>query len=145
VVIDGYQINCKWLPVNDNGRNLLIADGKTYEVFCRFQNDKYEVTISNLKFSVSVEEEKKRALKKLIHAEADKPDLVEVKSPMPGLIARVEVKEGDFVQRGESLVIIEAMKMENEISAPSAGVVTQIFAKEKHSVEKSAVLMVLQK
>ncbi|TVR65147.1 MAG: biotin/lipoyl-binding protein [Gemmatimonadales bacterium] len=64
-----------------------------------------------------------------------------LKAPMPGLVVRVEVEEGQEVQAGDSLIIVEAMKMENELRASAPGVVTRIVAEVGAAVEKDAVLM----
>ena len=61
-------------------------------------------------------------------------------SPMPGTILKVNVKEGDTVKAGDSVVILEAMKMENDITAPKDGVVKKIFVNEKQTVAKCEAL-----
>lgn len=67
-----------------------------------------------------------------------------VKAQMPGLVARVSVSVGDKVKRSDPVVVLEAMKMENEIRVPVDGVVKEIRVKERDSVEKGAVLLVLE-
>jgi pyruvate carboxylase subunit B len=62
---------------------------------------------------------------------------------MPGMIIRYEVKEGDAVKEGDVVLILEAMKMENSITSPSAGVVKQINCKDGQSVQKGDVLAVV--
>ena len=66
-----------------------------------------------------------------------------VNSPMPGTILRVEVKEGDAVKSGQLLVVLEAMKMENEILAPKDGTVTQVVVIKGSHVETGSPLIVL--
>lgn len=61
-------------------------------------------------------------------------------SPMPGTILKVNVKEGDTVKAGDSVVILEAMKMENDITAPKDGVVKKLFVSEKQAVAKGEAL-----
>ena len=61
-------------------------------------------------------------------------------SPMPGTILKVNVKEGDTVKAGDSVVILEAMKMENDITAPRDGVVKALFVSEKQAVAKGDAL-----
>ena len=61
-------------------------------------------------------------------------------SPMPGTILKVNVKEGDTVKAGDSVVILEAMKMENDITAPKDGVVKKLFVFEKQAVAKGEAL-----
>ena len=66
-----------------------------------------------------------------------------LESPMPGMIIRYEVKEGDTVKEGDVVMILEAMKMENSILAPASGTVKQICCKEAQSVQKGDVLAVI--
>ena len=66
-----------------------------------------------------------------------------MESPMPGIVLQVLVKKGDTVKRGQKVLILEAMKMENEISAPAGGTVREIRAREGDSVNTGDVLIVL--
>ena len=66
-----------------------------------------------------------------------------VNAPMPGNIVRVEVKQGDTVKAGQILVILEAMKMQNEIVAPKDGTVAQVVVNTGDKVDTGAALVVL--
>ncbi|HOI95848.1 MAG TPA: pyruvate carboxylase subunit B [Syntrophobacter fumaroxidans] len=66
-----------------------------------------------------------------------------LEAPMPGMVIRYEVKEGDSVKEGDVVMILEAMKMENSITAPAAGVIKQICCKDGQSVQKGDVLAVI--
>jgi glutaconyl-CoA/methylmalonyl-CoA decarboxylase subunit gamma len=68
---------------------------------------------------------------------------VSVRAPIPGRVARVQVKPGDEVPAGGALVVLEAMKMENEIRAPRAGAVSEIRCAEGATVESGQVLVIL--
>ena len=67
-----------------------------------------------------------------------------VLAPMPGKIMAVRVKEGDKVSKGDILVILEAMKMENEVISQKDGIVKEVRVKVGDSVDKGAVLMVIE-
>ena len=67
-----------------------------------------------------------------------------VASPMPGVILNVKVTQGQAVKKGDVLIILEAMKMENEISAPKDGTVAQIVTAKGANVDTGAPLIVLQ-
>jgi acetyl-CoA carboxylase biotin carboxyl carrier protein len=69
---------------------------------------------------------------------------IEVQAPMPGNIIEILVNVGDEVIEDDELLILEAMKMENPICAPSAGVVKEIRVKEKDAVEVDQVLVILE-
>ena len=66
-----------------------------------------------------------------------------VNAPMPGNILKVNVKTGDAVKAGQVLVVLEAMKMENEIMAPKAGTVTQVLVSKGSTVDTGAPLVVI--
>jgi biotin carboxyl carrier protein len=65
----------------------------------------------------------------------------EVRAPMPGLISEILVKEGEEVKQGASLIILEAMKMENVIKSPGDGVISEIKVQKGSSVEKNQILI----
>jgi biotin carboxyl carrier protein len=67
-----------------------------------------------------------------------------VRAPMPGLVLVLEVGEGDPVEKGQGILIIEAMKMENEIRAPIAGVVRRLSVSAGDAVERDALLCVVE-
>jgi len=60
---------------------------------------------------------------------------------MPGLVRQVYVKEGDLITKGDSLIILEAMKMENVLKSPLDGIVSELFVKPGESVEKNQILL----
>ena len=78
-----------------------------------------------------------------LHKPASLANAAAVMSPLPGLIQKVLVKVGDQVTAGQNLLIMEAMKMENEIQAKSAGTVTAVNVKEGDSVEEGIELVVI--
>ena len=63
---------------------------------------------------------------------------------MPGNIMRVDVKEGDSIKKGDVIVILEAMKMENEIMAPHDGTVTSVMVKKGDTVDTGALIATIQ-
>ena len=114
---------------------------------------KYKVTLNQKVYEVEVEAGKAVLLDEYeacapapAAAPAAKVDLKAgepVKSPMPGNIIRVEVKEGDQIKAGQLLVVLEAMKMENEILAPHDGTVAQVIVSKGSTVETDSPLIVL--
>jgi biotin carboxyl carrier protein len=64
----------------------------------------------------------------------------EVKAPMPGMILKIKKQKGELISKGESIMILEAMKMENDLKSPASGVIKNIFVKENTAVEKGTVL-----
>ena len=68
---------------------------------------------------------------------------VQIKSPMPGLIVATPVSEGQAVKKGQTVVVLESMKMENELKAPRDGTVTAVKVVPRQNVEQHQVLVVL--
>lgn len=66
-----------------------------------------------------------------------------IKSPLPGVILEIKVKEGDTVKRGQTLLVLEAMKMENDITAPCDGTVAQICTNQGATVDTGDALIVI--
>ncbi|NIR48678.1 biotin/lipoyl-binding protein [candidate division KSB1 bacterium] len=131
-------------PLGGANHFLLLVDNRPYELFIEPGEEGYRVQLKDRRYAVEIEDERSRAIRKLIKADSKSHGQVEVKSPMPGLIMQITAHEGQKVYRGDSLAIIEAMKMENEIRSATDGVVKKVFKKEKESVEKDTILMVIE-
>lgn len=70
--------------------------------------------------------------------------LKQVISPMPGMVLKVLVREGEEIKEGQSVIVLEAMKMENVLSAPMQGSVSKIHVQEKKNVDKGQILVELE-
>ena len=70
--------------------------------------------------------------------------VLDLKAPMPGLVLNILVSEGDTIAKGDALIVLEAMKMENIIKSPTAGVIKKIHAVKATAVEKSELLISFQ-
>ena len=111
---------------------------------------KFAITVNGQSYEVEVEEIDAKAVKAAPAPESPKEapkaepkpagNGEKVTSPMPGNILSVAVKEGDTVKEGQQLMILEAMKMENEILAPCAGKVTSVAVAKGSTVESGSLL-----
>jgi pyruvate carboxylase subunit B len=90
-----------------------------------------------------VVDERTRALREMTGGHEVEAELT-VTAPMPGLVVRLEVQLGDRVKAGQGVIIVEAMKMENELKAPGDGVVARIEVEPGQAVEKGSILLVLE-
>jgi biotin carboxyl carrier protein len=91
-------------------------------------------------WEAEVVDERTRRLQEMTAAGRADGGHVTVKAPMPGLVLRVEVESGARVAKGQGLVVLEAMKMENELTAPMAGVVSAIHVRAGEAVAKGTPL-----
>lgn len=96
------------------------------------------------RFEVEVVDERTRDILALTGRKAAPAGAGIVRAPMPGLVVRVAVTPGQAVDAGAGLVVVEAMKMENELRSPRAGRVTEVRAVEGALVDANAVLIVLE-
>lgn len=105
---------------------------------------RYALWVDGYRFDAEALDERTRAIRDLSAASAAPPGPVPVRAPMPGLIVRVNVKPGDDVEAGQGVVVMEAMKMENELRATAAGKVKSVEVGPGATVEKGALLVALE-
>jgi biotin carboxyl carrier protein len=92
-------------------------------------------------YEVEVTDERSRRLANAFMAFGDTGGEVSIRAPMPGLIVRVAVEEGQAVSKGETLMILESMKMENELKSPRDGTIHRILVSAGENVEQNKVLV----
>jgi pyruvate carboxylase subunit B len=105
----------------------------------------YVLWLDGFVYDVEALDERMRTIRDLAAAAAPPSGPAPVVAPMPGLIVRVHVTPGDVVTAGQGLVVMEAMKMENELRAQGDGVVKAVLVTPGTAVEKGAVLVELQR
>jgi biotin carboxyl carrier protein len=135
--------------VGSGGRYSLLIAGKTYDIFARRLtqpeqkgNETYEIFIAGQRFEVQVEDERARLLAGLTGA-ASHSGVVTVHAPMPGLVIAVTVEAGATVTTGQTVVILEAMKMENDLSSPLSGTVQEIRVTQGQTVDQGEALIII--
>ena len=104
----------------------------------------YTLWLDGWRFEAEALDERTQAIRDLSGAAAGPAGPAPLKAPMPGLIVRVSVQVGDQVQAGQGIVVMEAMKMENELRATAAGRVKSVLATPGTAVEKGALLVELE-
>jgi len=124
---------------------LVTIGNEVHRVIVRARRAKgdYTLWIDGHTYEVEALDERTRTIRDLTAAAKGPSGPVPLIAPMPGLIVRVEAKPGDVVSPGQPLIVMEAMKMENELRAPSAGTVKAVRAAAGDTVEKGAVLVEL--
>ncbi|WP_456327104.1 biotin/lipoyl-containing protein [Archaeoglobus sp.] len=111
----------------------------------RINRTYYKVVLNDKSFNVSIREPGV-ILPKKVEKKEKKVEVVEgeaVKAMLPGVVTKIIVKEGESVKKGDTIMILEAMKMENEVKSPKDGIVKQIVVKEGDRVEVGDVLAVI--
>ncbi len=141
---DGRTLTANFEPNLGNNIYSLLLDGKSYEIYITpGENGEIQVYLSGQLFSVSLETERAHRYASLSGSKHGTGE-VSIKAPMPGLVTIVSVTPGDAVEAGQRVLVLEAMKMENEIRAPRAGKVKSVNVQKGQTVEQNKVLIVLE-
>ncbi len=143
VLVNGKSHSIDFRNIDGETLYSLLIDNGSWETLVERNGDEYRVLIDGELHVVNVQDERTRRLAK---AEAKSPlaGEVQVKAPMPGLVRGVNVAVGDAVVARQGVVILEAMKMENELRVPRVGVVKEIRVKPGDKVEQGQVLVVIK-
>jgi biotin carboxyl carrier protein len=122
----------------------LLYNGRSFEILIEAERFNYGVTLRGERFDVQVEDERSRRLnmgRKMVSLPEGE---LAISAPIPGLVVKVLVEIGQAVVEDQPLVLLEAMKMENEIRTGRAGVVKLISCVTGQRVEQNAILIVLE-
>lgn len=121
-----------------------IYEGKVFRVESVKTEDGFNFKINGELVSVEVKDDLQLMLDKMGGSAKKKVASGDIKAPMPGLVVKLSVVVGESVKKGQGLLILEAMKMQNEIKSPIDGVIKEIKVSEKQAVEKNYLLMKLE-
>jgi len=119
----------------------LIVNNESFEGYVYPDDAGWQVLLQGQFYQIRVEDEREKRLRTAGSA-AERPGAEFVlKAPMPGLVIDVLVQEDQRVEKGQTLLVLESMKMQNELRAPRAGVVTRLRVKSGESVQQKQILL----
>jgi len=121
----------------------VLLDHRSFEAVIEERDDLYHVLMAGDLYEVKVTDERSRRLESAFMAFGDTGGEASIRAPMPGLIVRVPVVEGQAVVKGETVIILESMKMENELKSPRDGTVHRVNVEPGDSVEQNRVLVTI--
>ena len=136
------KIDCVRLGQNSYS---LILNGKSYYITLNSHFQGYEIMVDHHSQIVKVQNELDILLEKFGMKKDIDIQLGEIHAQIPGLISQIFVKEGDDIESNQKLFILEAMKMENELTAKTNGEISEIKVKEGDTVDTGMLLMVIKK
>lgn len=143
ITIDNEPCEIDFRRLPSGGITSLLLDNRSISAVVEERGNDWEVLIQGELYSVKVEDERSYRLgQRRSHGVGVDGEAV-VTSPMPGVIVAVPVAEGDTVSFGDKVVILESMKMENELRAPCDGVITHVNVAAGASVEKDQALVTI--
>jgi acetyl/propionyl-CoA carboxylase alpha subunit len=143
--VDGSGVRAHIADVEGTPIKLVTIGNTVHEIAVRRRGSRgeYVLWLDGWRFEVEALDERTRAIRDMSVAAEGAAGPAPLLAPMPGLIVRVLVAEGQEVQQGDPLVVMEAMKMENELRSPSAGRVSRVTVRRGDAIEKGATLVEL--
>jgi len=144
VLVDGKPHPADVTAVEGGDLLNLLVDGQSVTYAARFENGAAMLSFHDREVRVPIEDERGRMARLATGGRGDRSGSdSDVKSVMPGIVKEILVAAEEAVEAGQALLILEAMKMENEIRAPRAGAVGEIHVAPGEAVEKGALLVSL--
>ena len=143
--INNAPINGSFIKINDYQYHIII-NNTSYNILVMKVNSEEKtlvVKINSVKFNLKLKDKYDELLQSLGMDSLSAKKISNVKAPMPGMVVSVLVAEGAEIKKGDALIVLEAMKMENILKSPSDGVVKKIIAAKGKSVEKNEILIQL--
>lgn len=143
VFVNGEKRDVDFLPLGETLYSIITENTSLEVLVDNVNNSEHEVSIKGRLYTVDVFDERAILLGSRRGDNFNDSGEISIKSPMPGLIVDVPVSEGDTVSKGQTIIILESMKMQNELKAPRDGTVQRIGVKAGESVEQNKVLITL--
>ena len=141
VNLDGQTYEVDFAMVGDQPVYSLLLDGKSYDAHVYLDEDTWQVMCHGAMYSAQVEDEREKRLRAALGGKVSGQEEFHLKAPMPGLVVAVPVSEGQVIEPGTVLLILESMKMQNELRAPRAGVVTRLRVRPGDRVEQKETML----
>ncbi len=142
VTVDGTRHVARLTQLGDTSQRLLLLDDHPLSLPMEHEaRGRWVVTSGGTRVEVAVEDERSRHVRSLLGSTNAPAGAGPVRAPLPGMVVRILVAEGDEVAQGQGLLVLEAMKMENEIRAPAPGKVGTVLARAGTAVDKGQPLL----
>jgi biotin carboxyl carrier protein len=141
--VEGKRLEADFHPLPDGEVYSLIVNGRSHEVRVAIAGDSLEVSLRGATIPVEVRHPLEKRLKSLARP-GGKGGGEMLVAPMPGVVVAIRVQPGDIVAAGQAVIVVEAMKMQNELAARHGGVVAEILVGEKSPVAAGQPLVRLE-
>lgn len=123
----------------------LIIDDRSFDIIVEERTQSsLQLKVCGYSTNVEIQDERLQLAQKIGITVLQSSQLITLVAPMPGMVSRVQVKLNERVAKGGELLVLEAMKMENEIRSPVDGIIKKIQVTEKSRVEKNASLLIIE-
>lgn len=145
--VNGNEVQLDVKALNNPNSSSVIYRNKSYTVEVvevNFQEKISTIKVNGNLYKVQVEDQFDLLLKKLGMDTGASAKIKEIKAPMPGMVLKIMVEEGTEVKKGDNLLVLEAMKMENILKSSTDGVVKKILVAQGDKIEKNTILVQFQ-
>jgi len=141
IIINGKTYEVDFESVSGQPVYSLIVDGKSHESYVQQEDDNWQVLLRGRLYPVTVEDEREKRLRAAAGGGVAESGEFHLKAPMPGLVVAIPVEEGQEIKKGQVILILESMKMQNELKSPRDGTIGRIRVKTGESVEQKQTLL----
>jgi biotin carboxyl carrier protein len=141
ISVDGKVYEVDFESVSGQPVYSLIVDGKSHESYVAQGEDNWQVLLRGRLYPVTVEDEREKRLRSAAGGGVVETGEYLLKAPMPGLVVTIPVEEGQAIKKGQVLLILESMKMQNELKSPRDGSIGRIRIKPGETVEQKQTLL----
>jgi len=142
VNVDGKTYEVDFESVSGQPVYSLIVDGRSHEAYIyQGEDNNWQVLLRGRLYPITVEDEREKRLRAAAGGGVAETGEFHLRAPMPGLVVAIPVTEGQAIKKGQVILILESMKMQNEIKAPRDGVIGRIRVKAGESVEQKQTLL----
>ena len=141
VSIDGNKYEVDFKSVSGQPVYSLIVDGRSHEAYIYQGDDNWQVLLRGRLYPVEVEDEREKRLRAAAGGGVAETGEFHLRAPMPGLVVALPVTEGQSVKRGQVILILESMKMQNELKSPRDGTIGRIRVRPGETVEQKQTLL----
>jgi len=141
VIVDGTVYEVDFESVSGQPVYSMLLNGDSHEAYIYPDEGQWDVLLQGILYPAIVEDEREKRLRSSFGGGPAPSGEFFLKAPMPGLVISIPVKDGQEIVPGEVLVILESMKMQNELKSPRDGKVSRIRIKEGDNVERKQTLL----
>ena len=140
--VDGEEVVADLVEMDGTEVHSLLLGGKSHRVLAsRNGSEEWSLYLSGRHLMAQVVDERTRSIRAMAGGTEGPGGPKALRAPMPGLVVKIEAEEGQEVVRGQGLVIVEAMKMENELKAEGDGQISKILVEPGQAVDKDQILV----
>lgn len=143
MLVDGEPVNVNLERIGDPELYSMLFDGRSYEILIEPERFNYAVTVRGAQYHIQIEDERTRRMSAGRKQDTLPEGEIPVRAPIPGLVVKVLVEEGEAVEENQAILILEAMKMENEIRSPRDCVIKKIEVSAGQRVEQNATMVII--